>query len=132
MACTISHEAYEQLLGEAHDFSETVRNIGNGFATMAPMTASRIARHWDISEFQLAIPALPLVSIWVPIAASISAYHRISLPTWLTFGHPIGFGGVLPNVCCEMDKVMQGGEGDYPCLPYEFKIWLAKVVGPKG
>lgn len=132
MACTMSHEEYEQLLGEAADVSGTVRNIMQALLTSTPANIANIARLHDINEFQIAIPVTLLLVMRGPIATELSAYHRVSLPTWLTFGYPIGFGGALPIICCDIDKVLQGGEGDYPCLPYELKAWFAKVVGPSG
>jgi hypothetical protein len=47
-------------------------------------------------------------------------YHRVTLPlpTWLAFGHPVTFGGVLPNVCD------QSAWTAWPCLPRDWHKFM--------
>jgi hypothetical protein len=52
-------------------------------------------------------------------------YHRatLPLPEWLTFVHPVTFGGIASNVC------EAGDRGYWPCLPNDLKNWLAGIGG---
>lgn len=49
----------------------------------------------------------------VPINLYI-VYHLIMfpLPTWLTSGQPVFFGGIVSNICRETEKPYSDTEGD--------------------
>ncbi|KAM0717813.1 hypothetical protein Q7P37_006145 [Cladosporium fusiforme] len=69
--------------------------------------------------------------VWtIPIGLFL-VYHRLALPTWLTFGYPVAFGGTIPNNC--EDACLFGlSYGSWPCLLPKLKVWLASAVGPEG
>ena len=48
-------------------------------------------------------------------------YHQLTIPTWLTFGYPVSFGGVKPNICDESTA------DQCPCF-----TWFSDVTGPGG
>lgn len=52
--------------------------------------------HYEVSGhiFMLAI-------LWVIPIVTYLLYHQLTIPTWLTFGHPVSLGGVKRNICDE-------------------------------
>lgn len=71
----------------------------------------------------------------VPINLYIFS-HRMTLPlpTWLTSGRPVAFGGTVSNICGGTEKPYgdSGGDGGWACFPSNVQIWLQDVAGPDG
>jgi hypothetical protein len=69
-----------------------------------------------------------LAELWAfPITFYI-LYHLVTLPTWLTFGYPVAFGGVRPNICNTTLVPGFFGSGDWPCFPSDLKTRLAEIA----
>lgn len=66
--------------------------------------------------------------MWVDPITAFLQHHRVSLPTWLTFGYSVGLGGLLPNVCDDTIRDISG----WPCIYGDLKLWLANVAGDEG
>ena len=58
---------------------------------------------------------------WYLATTLYLVYHRLTLPlpTWLTLGYPIAFGGIRPAICTESNN------GNWECLPHDLEAWLA-------
>lgn len=73
--------------------------------------------------------------LWIlPIAAYLIHHPAtLPLPQWLTFGHPVTFGGIVPNVR-ENPTLTLGVDpsGDWPCFPAQMKDRIVNLVGPNG
>ncbi|GAB7333475.1 hypothetical protein MBLNU13_g05069t1 [Cladosporium sp. NU13] len=55
------------------------------------------------------------------------------LPTWLTFGHPMTFGGITANVCNNPTLTLEAKpHGRWPCFPSQPKDRIANLTGPEG
>lgn len=68
----------------------------------------------------------------LPVAAYL-VYHPLTLPlpTCMTFGHSVTFGGIWPNVCDPSNLALHPrGDGGWPCFPRELETWLVNVAGP--
>lgn len=59
--------------------------------------------------------------LWYLPTTLYLVYHRLTLPlpTWLTLGYPIAFGGIRPAICTESNN------GNWECLRYDLEAWLA-------
>lgn len=59
--------------------------------------------------------------IWYLPTTLYLVYHRLTLPlpTWLTLGYPIAFGGIRPAICTESNN------GNWECLRHDLEAWLA-------
>lgn len=82
-----------------------------------------------IHEFALIIPFGFVVAWGAPIALFLQ-YTRMNLPTWLTFGHPVAFGGVMPDVCDDISWAINPETGGWPCVSSCWGKWLADMYGP--
>jgi hypothetical protein len=73
--------------------------------------------------------------LWTRWVVLYLLFHPVTLPlpTWLTSGHPVTFGGITPNVC-DNHTLSLGWNGghDWPCLPSELATRFANVAGPEG
>lgn len=67
--------------------------------------------------------------VWAGPIQLFSRYTRVALPAWLTFGHPVAFGGVMPNVCDNISWAIYPQTGGWPCVSSCWKKWLADMVG---
>lgn len=80
----------------------------------------------------------PLVALLCPITwaypvGMFISYHRIDLPTWLTFGYPVAFGGVIPNVCNDVAcAIYPDDDSNWACLLSGLETWRSKVLSPGG
>jgi hypothetical protein len=70
-----------------------------------------------VGENALIIPYIWTVLWGLPLNMYF-VYHRVTLPTWLTFGHPVTFGGILPNVDDESATTKR------PCLPRDWHKFM--------
>ena len=62
-----------------------------------------------------------LALLWIAPIVTYLLYHQFTIPTWLTFGYPVSFGGGKRNIC-------DGSTADlWPC-----SIWFPDDVGPGG
>lgn len=107
-----------------------------GIALIFLLVVSKEAISWYFNlgwPFETSVPLVPMA--WVGnIAVNLYIrYHRISLPTWLTFGYAVEFGGAMSNVCTDTDMSSDyEGDGGWPCFPSKLHGWLADVAGPEG
>lgn len=70
---------------------------------------------------------LPMLTTW-PLA-KLFTYYRLTLPTWLTLGYLVDFGGFMP-ASCEVSMPVEGPCG-VPCGLLSLRSWLVKVfAGP--
>lgn len=64
---------------------------------------------------------LALALLWTVPIVTYLLYHQLTIPTWLTFGHPVFLGGVKRNICDESTA------DQWPCF-----TWFSDVTGPGG
>jgi len=72
--------------------------------------------HKHVSQHVFALA----LSWTVPIVTYL-LYHQLTIPTWLTFGHPVSLGGVKRNICDDSTA------NQWPCF-----TWFSDVTGPGG
>ena len=118
----------------AQDESFIGKTMGSGLALslLSIILAQSLNLYLDLGFRPEACLTVGLVvTIWVFPTTLWLLYHRISLPTWLTFGHPVSFGGVRPNVCNStfVPGLMIDRPCDWACFPSELQTRLARVIG---
>jgi len=74
----------------------------------------RLHHNVEIEIFALAFS-------WIIPVVTYLLYHQFTIPTWLTFGYPVSFGGVKRNICDASTA------GQWPCF-----TWFSDVAGPGG
>lgn len=108
--------------------------IGTALIFLLVICKEAISWYFDLGlPFETSVPLVPMA--WVGnIAVNLYfRYHRISLPTWLTFGYVVEFGGAMSNVCADTDMPLDSeDDGGWPCFPSKLNSWLAGVAGPGG
>ena len=103
---------------------------------LAPIPVTAISLFFGVDvNFGLFWIAWMFGFLWIHLAALYLIYHPVTLPlpTWLTSGHPVTFGGFRPDIC-DNSTLSLGWEGghDWPCLPSEIGTRFANVTGPEG
>jgi hypothetical protein len=123
---------------EADEFFRKVSWIGYHLSCLGPISIAFIGCYLnvDISVCSRLYPTVFMLGLlWTCPPALYLLYHPVTLllPTWLTFGHPVTFGGILPDNC-DNSTLALGWDGghDWPCLPSELGTRVANVAGPEG
>jgi len=103
---------------------------------LVPILEVTISWYLDLGlRPEVGISAWLLAIGWTFPAAFYILYHPVTLPlpTWLTSGHPVTFGGIIPDVCNNPTLTLQFGEpGGWPCFPSQLKDRFANLSGPDG
>lgn len=120
----------------ALDFFNGSAWVGIALSILAAILTETANWYFDLGLHpEVAILVMTLTALWSLPMFLYLLYHRVTLPlpTWLTCGHPVAFGGAASNVCADPSVALGlNGNGGWPCFPSELKTWLAKVAGPQG
>lgn len=114
--------------------------LGYCFALSFLVPTLEVAINWyfDLGLHpHVGIVAWMLAIIWTFPAAFYLIYHPVTLPlpAWLTFGHPVSFGGITPNVCNNPTLTLENmcrPPGGWPCFPSQLRDRFANLAGPDG
>lgn len=121
---------------EEGTFIVTALGIGCALSFLVPISVSIIDWYLDLGlHFEVVFTAWLLADFWTFPTAFYLLYHPITLPLpiWLTFGQPVTFGGIAPNVCKYPTLTLEvKPPGGWPCFPAHLKDRVAHLVGPEG
>lgn len=79
------------------------------------------------------LSAFGTLYIWSMVVPPLFFFqsHRVTLPTWLTFGYSVALGDKTPDICIHAVRVMSpSGKGE--CFYENLWVWHAKIAGPQG
>lgn len=129
MTTTYSAEAIEQMEDEIWTIVKFHRDVVIFLVPQLTTLIMSTRPHAQLRDKQLMTALLAVyLYLWRFPLTFLLQYHRVALPTWLTFGYPVAFGGVLPNVCDDTIKEI----ALWPCIYEDSKTWLVNVAGPHG
>lgn len=128
--------------GYSEEFCQIVRDCNEvviGSAAWAGILVGLFLTFWlMVVEWLSDIDCILLLPFPLPFSNMLAVpmglfllYHPVTLPAWLTFGPPFVLGGIIPNNC-EDASLVPFPYGGWPCFLPRLKIWLAKIVGPRG
>jgi hypothetical protein len=121
---------------EEGQFIVTALGIGCALSFLVPILVEAVNWYLDLGlHFEVAFTAWLLADLWTFPTGFYLLYHPVTLPlpTWLTFGHPVTFGGIAPNVCHNPTLTLEvKPPGGWPCFPAHLKDRAARLAGPEG
>jgi hypothetical protein len=121
---------------EEGGFIVTAFAVGCALSFLVPITVETFNRYLDLGlHFEAGFLAWLLADFWTFPTGFYLLYHPVTLPlpTWLTFGHPVTFGGISPNVCNNPTLTLVAKPpGGWPCFPAHLKDRIAHLAGPEG
>jgi hypothetical protein len=121
---------------EEGQFIVTALGIGCALSFLVPILVEAVNWYLDLGlHFEVAFTAWLLADLWTFPTGFYLLYHPVTLPlpTWLTFGHPVTFGGIAPNVCNNPTLTLEvKPPGGWPCFPAHLKDRAARLAGPEG
>lgn len=132
-----ANKTAEQLLAESDEFI----NLAGGLIAAALGVFAAVCMAFMRSRLQLKCDSCVFIFptmfslLSTPPLAAYLLYHPLTLPlpTCMTFGHSVTFGGIWPNVCDPSNLALHPrGDGGWPCFPRELETWLVDVAGPDG
>ena len=119
-------------------FFDTVLKYCFALSFLVPILGVAINWYFHLGlNPDVALIAWVLELIWAFPVAFYLVYHPVTLPlpTWLTYGHPVTFGGIEPNVCHNPTLTLENmyrPAGGWPCFPSQLKDRFANLSGPHG
>lgn len=119
-------------------FFDTVLKYCFALSFLVPILGAAINWYFHLGlNPDVALIAWVLELIWAFPVAFYLVYHPVTLPlpTWLTYGHPVTFGGIEPNVCNNPTLTLENmyrPAGGWPCFPAQLKDRFANLSGPHG
>lgn len=121
---------------EEGQFIVTALGVGCALSFLVPILVEAVSWYLDLGlHFEVAFTAWLLADLWTFPTGFYLLYHPVTLPvpTWLTSGHPVTFGGIAPNVCNNPTLTLEvKPPGGWPCFPAHLKDRAAKLAGPEG
>jgi len=121
---------------EEGEFIVTALAVGCALSFVVPITVETLNRYLDLGlQFEVGFIAWLLADFWTFPTGFYLLYHPVTLPlpTWLTFGHPVTFGGISPSVCNNPTLTLEAKPpGGWPCFPSHLKDRIAHLAGPEG
>lgn len=130
------NKAAEQLLAESDEFLNLAVWVAGALDLLIGACIAFIGSHLRLKPDPRVIMFPTMFGMMSVLPVSTYLLYQpltLPLPTCLTFGHPVNFGGIWPNVCDPSNLALHPrGDGGWPCFPRELRTWLANVAGPDG
>lgn len=121
---------------EEGQYIVTALATGCALSFLVPILVATVNWFLDLGLHPgVGIAAWLLADLWTFPTAFWLLYHPVTLPlpTWLTFGHPVTFGGITPNVCNNPTLILEAKPpGGWPCFPSQLQDRISNSTGPKG